>query len=71
MKPRTVKNEQIGAELKRFTEREESLLKRIKDAEIEIPFHLKQENWRTWVGDVQIYLNQLRNLLPLENGQPE
>jgi hypothetical protein len=47
--------------LRDFTVREGLLLELIKEKKLELPVRLK--NWRLWVGDSQIYLNELRNLL--------
>lgn len=45
--------------LVKFTIREEELLQRARKAGLQIPERLT--NWRLWIGDSVMYLNELRN----------
>jgi hypothetical protein len=57
-KNRTNKTEKY---LQTFTLREEDLLRKARELNRAIPFRLI--HWREWIGDSQIYLNELKNLV--------
>lgn len=44
-----------------FTKREDALLKTVKEKNLTLPTRLAE--WRQWIGDSQIYLNELRNFV--------
>lgn len=45
-----------------FTQREDSLMARLRAvSSLELPERLK--NWRTWIQDSQLYLNELNNFV--------
>lgn len=44
-----------------FTQREDKLLARARELNISLPNRLKE--WRHWIGDSQIYLNELKNFV--------
>ena len=44
-----------------FTHREDALMILVRARNIKLPERLA--NWRLWIGDSQIYLNELRNYL--------
>jgi hypothetical protein len=49
--------------VRNFTDREDKLLKQAMEASLEIPVRL--QNWRHWIGNSQIYLNELRNYVEI------
>jgi hypothetical protein len=44
-----------------FTKREDRLMEKVKTLNLELPERLA--NWRLWIGDSQLYLNELRNFV--------
>lgn len=60
-------NKEVAAYLRDFELRESKLLAEVKQMEVELPERLK--NWRLWIGDSQLYLNELRNFVEIERGK--
>lgn len=44
-----------------FTKREDALMEQVKAKNLTLPTRLAE--WRQWIGDSQIYLNELRNFV--------
>ena len=52
-------NSEVGAQLRSFEEREQRYLALIKQKNLSLPMRLT--DWRAWIGDSAVYLNELRN----------
>ena len=52
-------NKETGEFLRNFTEREDKYLKLLREKGISLPERLR--DWRAWIGDSAIYLNELKN----------
>jgi hypothetical protein len=51
-----------------FTHREDQLLKQITERGLKLPERLF--NWRFWIGDSAIYINELSNFIETSPKQP-
>lgn len=54
-------NAEIGESLALFTRREDALLAKVREKQLVLPERLK--NWRHWIQDSEIYLNELKNFV--------
>ena len=60
-------NKEVGDKLYRFTTREDVLFARLRKINYKIDLLPERLlNWRTWVQDTEIYLNELKNFVEVE-----
>lgn len=54
---------EIRNKLHRFTTREDTLMERLAEMHVDLTTQERLFNWRLWIQDSEIYLNELSNFV--------